>query len=88
MIHETLQLERPVVFLDTETTGINPRIDRIVEIACVKIHPDGRESEWVRRIDPGVPIPAAASAIHGIRDADVFGSADLPGNRAESWPAF
>ena len=73
MIHETLALERPVVFFDTETTGVNPRLDRIVEIACVKIHPDGREERWVRRLDPGVRIPAGATAIHGIRDEDVRG---------------
>ena len=73
MLHETLQLERPLVFFDTETTGVNPRMDRIVEIACVKVHPDGRREEWVRRLDPGVRIPAAATAVHGIRDEDVAG---------------
>ena len=71
MIHETLALDRPVVFFDTETTGVNPRADRIVEIACVKIFPDGRREEWVRRVNPGLPIPPASTAIHGIRDEDV-----------------
>lgn len=73
MIHETLALDRPVVVFDTETTGVNPRSDRIVEIACVKISPDGRREEWVRRVNPGVPIPPASTAIHGIRDEDVKG---------------
>jgi DNA polymerase-3 subunit epsilon len=73
VLHQTLALERPVVFFDTETTGVNPRLDRIVEIACVKIHPDGREERWVRRLDPGMHIPAGATAIHGIRDQDVRG---------------
>jgi len=71
VIHETLALDRPVVFFDTETTGVNPRADRIVEIACVKIFPDGRREEWVRRVNPGLPIPPASTAIHGIRDEDV-----------------
>ncbi len=71
MIHETLALDRPVVFFDTETTGVNPRADRIVEIACVKIFPDGRREEWVRRVNPGLPIPPASTAIHRIRDEDV-----------------
>ena len=73
MIHETLALDRPVVVFDTETTGVNPRTDRIVEIACVKITPDGRREEWVRRVNPGIPIPPASTAIHGIRDEDVKG---------------
>ncbi|MGH9366412.1 MAG: 3'-5' exonuclease, partial [Thermoanaerobaculia bacterium] len=79
MLNETLRLERPVVVFDTETTGVNPRTDRIIEIACVKVHPDGRREQWVRRLDPEMPIPAASSAIHGIRDEDVKG---LPTFRA------
>jgi len=66
-----LDLERPLVFLDTETTGTNSRSDRIIEIACVKVHPDGRREDWVRRFQPGIPIPAVSTAIHGISDADV-----------------
>ena len=75
MLHDLLPLERPLVVYDTETTGTNSRSDRIVEIACVKIHPDGRREDWERRLNPGIPIPAASTAIHGISDADV---ADAP----------
>ena len=71
MIHEALKLDRPLVVFDTETTGTNSRTDRIIEIACVKIHPDGRREEWVRRLNPRQPIPPASTAIHGIGDADV-----------------
>lgn len=71
MIHEALKLDRPLVVFDTETTGTNPRTDRIIEIACVKIHPDGRREEWVRRVNPRQPIPPASTAIHGIGDGDV-----------------
>jgi len=70
-----LPLDRPLVVFDTETTGTNPRADRIIEIACVKVHPDGRREQWVRRLNPGVPIPAASSVIHGLSDCDV---ADQP----------
>lgn len=73
MLQDLLALDRPLVVFDTETTGTNPRADRIIEIACLKVHPDGRREEWVRRINPGIPIPAASTAIHGISDADVAG---------------
>lgn len=74
MLQGLLPLERPLVVFDTETTGTNPRSDRIIEIACVKIRPGGEREDFVRRLNPGVPIPAASTAIHGIREADVAGS--------------
>jgi DNA polymerase-3 subunit epsilon len=66
-----LNLKKPLVFLDLETTGINIATDRIVEIALLKIHPDGREEEKTQRINPGIPIPPEASVIHGIYDENV-----------------
>src|SRR4029450_14030906 len=39
--------------------------------ASGKLHPDRRRGEWVRRFHPGIPIPPASTAIHGISDADV-----------------
>lgn len=74
MLQGLLPLERPLVVFDTETTGTNSRSDRIVEIACVKIHPDGRREDFERRLNPGIPIPAGSTAIHGITDADVAGA--------------
>ena len=73
MLERFLPLDRPLVVFDTETTGTNARSDRIVEIACVKIHPDGSRETWVRRMNPGIPIPPASTAIHGISDAQVAG---------------
>ena len=63
-----IQLSRPLVFIDLETTGINLGTDRIVEIALVKIGAD--QSRLVKRklINPEMPIPEAASAVHGITD--------------------
>jgi DNA polymerase-3 subunit epsilon len=72
-----LILERPLVFLDLETTGLDPRNDRIVEISAMKVfppRPDGTVPEPVvrtKRIHPGIPIPPGATRIHGITDADV-----------------
>jgi DNA polymerase-3 subunit epsilon len=64
-------LDRPLAFFDLETTGLNPRSDRIVELALLLVTPAGDVEERVRRFNPGVPIPAEASRVHGIRDADV-----------------
>ncbi len=66
-----LQLDRPLVVFDLETTGTNVRHDRVVEIAAVKIFPDGRRERFVTRLNPERSIPESVTAIHGIRDADV-----------------
>ena len=66
-----LNLTRPLLFFDIESTGTNPYRDRIVEIAVIKVMPDGTREDVVRRINPTIPIPEGASAVHGIYDADV-----------------
>lgn len=63
-----LQLKKPLAFIDLETTGVNLGIDRIVEIAIVKILPDGTRSVKRRLINPEKPIPTGASDVHGITD--------------------
>ena len=68
-----LQIERPIIFFDLETTGTDPQRDRIVELAAVKLWPDGRREEKCRRFNPLAPIPKEATAVHGITDADVQG---------------
>ncbi|HWC64815.1 MAG TPA: 3'-5' exonuclease [Thermoanaerobaculia bacterium] len=73
VLHEVLTLSRPIVVLDTESTGTYPARDRIVEVAFVKIHPDGRREVFHRRVHPTVPIPPESTRIHGISDADVAG---------------
>lgn len=66
-----LNLRNPLVFFDLETTGINPATDRIVEICYLKVNPNGSEESKTILVNPGMPIPAQATAIHGISDADV-----------------
>lgn len=66
-----LQLQRPLAFIDLETTGTNVATDRIIEIAIIKVMPDRTTQSKVRRINPGMPIPPSSTAIHGISDEDV-----------------
>lgn len=68
---EKLKLEKPVAFIDVETTGTNPYSDRVVELSILKIHPNGKEEYKSHRVNPGVPIPAEATAVHHITDDDV-----------------
>lgn len=72
---KNLKLERPIAFIDVETTGTNPNSDRVVELSILRIQPDGKEEYKSHRVNPRVPIPAEATAVHGITDADV---ANLP----------
>lgn len=70
-----LQLKKPICFFDLETTGTNLAKDRIVEISVLKVFPTGEEKARTWRVNPEMPIPAEATAVHGISDADV---ADKP----------
>lgn len=63
-----LTLTRPIAFIDLETTGVSLSADRIVEIAIVKLMPDGSRQVKRKLINPEMPIPASSSDIHGITD--------------------
>ena len=63
-----LQLQKPIAFIDLETTGTNLGTDRIVEIAIVKIAKDGTRQIKRKLINPEMPIPSGSSEIHGITD--------------------
>jgi len=66
-----LSLSRPLVFFDVETTGLNVGKDKIIELALLKINPNGSEDEKVWRINPQIPISKEAEAVHGITNADL-----------------
>jgi DNA polymerase III subunit epsilon len=66
-----LKLKNPIIFFDLETTGTNVVSDRIVEIAYLKIFPDGREESKTIRLNPTIPIDPRATAIHGISNEDI-----------------
>ncbi len=66
-----LNLKRPLIVFDLETTGISISKDRIVEICYIKVFPDGTEEIKTMRFNPEIPIPNEVSLIHGIYDKDV-----------------
>lgn len=66
-----LKLNRPIVFFDLETTGVDSASDRIVEISMIKVDVDGNKTIKTRRINPECHIPEEATAVHGITDEDV-----------------
>ncbi len=66
-----LNLRKPLVILDLETTGVSIASDRIVEFSALKVSPGGTEEWLTLRINPGIPISPEATRVHGITDADV-----------------
>ena len=66
-----LNLRNPLAFFDLETTGVNISKDRIVELAIIKVMPNGERFNKIMRINPTIPIPIESSLIHGIYDKDV-----------------
>lgn len=67
-----MNLDRPLCFLDIESTGTDPVLDRIIELGVSIIKPGADERvRWESRFNPGIPIPPAATAVHCITDIDV-----------------
>lgn len=76
-----IQLNRPLVFFDLETTGVNIAKDRIVELSYYKVFPNGTKEGKTYRVRPTIidamglettmHIPEQASEVHGIYDDDV-----------------
>lgn len=73
---ELLKLERPLIIFDTETTGPNPREDRIVELGFILLQPDGTTREWQNFVNPGRPIPPEAAFGNPERDYPGHGITD------------
>jgi DNA polymerase-3 subunit epsilon len=66
-----LNLEKPIVFFDLETTGINIGTDRIVEISILKVFPNGNKESKTWLVNPEMEIPQSSSDIHGITNEQV-----------------
>lgn len=63
-----LKLDRPLAIFDIESTGISPRADRIIELAIIRVEPDGGAAEKYWLVNPTIPIPVESTAVHGITD--------------------
>ncbi|NQT90227.1 MAG: 3'-5' exonuclease [Candidatus Omnitrophica bacterium] len=66
-----MKIAKPLVVFDLETTGTWIEKDKIVEIGMVKLMPDGSKHDYVKRVNPGMPIPVNVSRIIDITDKDV-----------------
>ena len=66
-----LELTKPLVVFDLETTGVSTVNDRIVELYMIKLTPDGERVDLHHYVNPSIPIPAEATAVHGISNEDV-----------------
>jgi DNA polymerase-3 subunit epsilon len=78
---DKLKLTKPICFFDVETTGLDVKKERIVEIAILKITNTGRE-QYTTYINPGISIPEQATKVHGITDDLVEDAPTLK----EAWP--
>lgn len=66
-----MKLELPIVFIDIESTGVDPVKDRIVEFGATILSPEGERRDFCQRFNPIIPIPAVATEVHHISDEDV-----------------
>lgn len=69
-----LKLHKPLCVFDLETTGIQVGKDKIVEICILKVNPDASRESKTWLVNPEMPIPADATAVHGITNEDVAGA--------------
>ncbi len=79
-----MKFDRPLCIIDTETTGVEVELDRVVQVATVRLETDGTLTMSAHMVNPGVPIPPEATAIHGIGDDRVV---EQPTFR-QVWPAL
>lgn len=83
-----MTLDRPLIIFDLETTGLAIGEEKIIEIAYEKILPSGEIIAYTQRINPGKPIPADASMINHIYDADVADCPSFAKLSYELWSMF
>jgi DNA polymerase-3 subunit epsilon len=69
-----LQITRPLVCVDLETTGKVPGVDRVIQIGVMRAQPNGDVREWSTFVDPQIDIPAEATLAHKITNEMVAGA--------------
>lgn len=83
-----LNLDKPLVVFDTETTGMGISVDKIIKLAYIKIYADGKIKKDVFFLDPEIRINTEAIAIHGIRNRQVIGQPTFKERAQEIWEIF
>ncbi len=83
-----LTLDKPLIVFDIESTGVSPRKDRIIELAAIKVLPDGTEESKCWLLNPTVSIPPETTAIHGISDEIVANCPTFADKAAEIFAFF
>lgn len=73
-----LELKRPIIFFDVESTGLDFKYDRIIELGAIKLYPNGQREVFHERLNPGMRIPAEVSALTGITNEDVAKCQSFP----------
>ena len=73
MPERSLELSSPLAVIDIQSTGLKPDKARIVRLAVLRVDPDGGENLKSVIVNPGIPIPASATKVHGISDSTVVG---------------
>ena len=69
-----MHLARPLVFFDLETTGVDIEEDHVIEIACLKVHPDRSKQTFQTLVNPGRFVPPEVTELTGISDEDLVGA--------------
>jgi DNA polymerase-3 subunit epsilon len=87
-IKNYLKLDKPLVLFDIESTGLSLSYDRIVELAYIKIQPNGRDVKKSIYLNPEMSIPPEASEIHGITDERVKNEPTFREKANELWDVF
>ncbi len=84
----SLKLDKPLVVFDIESTGTSPRKDRIIELAAIRVMPDGTEESRCWLLNPTIHIPEETTAIHKIADEDVKDCPTFADKAAEIFEFF
>ncbi len=87
-IAKLLNLNKPLIVFDLETTGLNLQLDRIIEIAYLKIFPSGQATSEQILVNPETEIPKEASAIHGITNETIKNKPPFRQIAQEIWEIF